>query len=61
MDDRPGQKMVRDTLALVYDKGYLDNLLSLFRCALASLYEGLSVHPSVGPSVGRSVGPSVRW
>ena len=31
----------------------------VFRCVLASLYEGLSVRRSVGPSVGRSVGPSV--
>ena len=34
----------------------------IFRCVLASLYEGLSVRrsvrPSVGPSVGRSVGRS---
>ena len=30
-----------------------------FRCALASLYEGLSVHPSVRPSVGPSVRGSV--
>ena len=31
----------------------------LFRCVLASLYEGLSVRPSVGPSVRPSVRPSV--
>ena len=29
---------------------------SIFRCVLASLYEGPSVRPLVGPSVGRSVG-----
>ena len=29
---------------------------SLFRCVLASLYEGLSVGQSVRPSVGPSVG-----
>ena len=32
---------------------------TIFRCVLASLYEGLSVRRSVGPSVRRSVGPSV--
>ncbi len=32
----------------------------VFRCVLASLYEGLSVRRSVGRSVRRSVGPSVR-
>ena len=32
----------------------------VFRCVLASLYEGLSVRRSVGPSVGRSVRRSVR-
>ena len=31
----------------------------LFRCVLASLYEGLSVRLSVGPSFRRSVGPLV--
>ena len=31
----------------------------LFRCVLASLYEGLSVRPWVHPSVRPSVGPSV--
>ena len=30
--------------------------LSIFRCVLASLYEGLSVRPSVGPSVRPLVG-----
>ena len=32
--------------------------VGLFRCVLASLYEGLSVRPSVGPSIRRSVGRS---
>ena len=32
---------------------------SVFRCVLASLYEGLSVRPSVCPSVRPSVRPSV--
>ena len=32
----------------------------VFRCVLASLYEGLSVRRSVRPSVGPSVGRSVR-
>ena len=35
------------------------NGLSLFRCAIASLYEVVSVHPSVRPSVRPSVGPYV--
>ena len=39
---------------------YIFKLLDFFfRCVLASLYEGLSVRPSVGRSVGRSVGPWV--
>ena len=32
---------------------------TVFRCIHASLYEGMSIHPSVGRSVGPSVGPSV--
>ena len=35
--------------------------VTLFRCVLASLYEGLSVRPSVRRSVGPSVRPSVGW
>ena len=31
----------------------------VFRCDVASLWEGVSVRPSVGPSVRPSVGPSV--
>ena len=42
---------------------------TIFRCVLASLYEGAcvrlsvlpSVRPSVGPPVGRSIRHSVRW
>ena len=37
-------------------KTWSDN--NVFRCDLASLYEGVSVRPSVRPSVGRSVTPS---
>ena len=40
-------------------------ILFVFRCFLASLKEGLSVHPQVRPSVGPPVrpseGPLVRW
>ena len=31
-----------------------------FRCILASLYEAVSVRPSIGPLVRPSVSPSVR-
>ena len=34
-------------------------LFAIFRCVLASLYEGMSVRPSVRPSVRRLVGWSV--
>ena len=47
--DERKQKNDKDTL-----------LLYLFRCVLASLYEGMSVRPLVCPSVGPSVRGSVR-
>ena len=48
----------------VFQMSFLSALLQLslslpvFRCAVASLYEVVSVRSSVGPSVRRSVGPS---
>ena len=36
------------------------SIFHIFRCAVASLYEGVSVRMSVRPSVGPSVGPWVR-
>ena len=38
----------------------LNSDIQAFRCVLASLFEGLSVHPSVRPSVGNSFWP-LRW
>ena len=41
-------------------RGNLEGESSLFKCVLASLYEGLSVRQSVSPSVRPSVRLSVR-
>ena len=41
-------------------KQVLNNQIPVFRCVLASLYEGVTVRPSVGPLVRWYVGPSVR-
>ena len=50
-----------DTSIHGFQKKVIDktNFSGLFRCVLASLYEGLSVCPSVRRSVRRSVRPSV--
>ena len=46
--------------ANAYTQAKALSMHQVFRCVLASLYEGLSIRRSVGPSVGPSVCPSIR-
>ena len=52
----PGQRNSLVNVDMPLQKKEAELLVILFRCVLASLYEGLSVRPSVGRSVGPSVG-----